>query len=97
MSKQGDPSEGRQINPKISDGLHDRLEELARIHQSDKYFVLKVALEYGARYFKRAWAEYGEVRHAEYRDFGDEDQSRNDQQANVLPFTQNANEPREAS
>jgi hypothetical protein len=62
----------KQINPKITAELDERLVELMGVYRAEKYLVVNVALEYGASHFKKAWAEYNnDDRRADFRDADD--------------------------
>ena len=61
----------KQINPQISDELDKRLGEIGDVYEAEKYLIVRVALEYGIRHFKKAWDEYNVVRKPRYDDADD--------------------------
>ncbi len=60
-----------QINPSVKDEVLARLEELGRIYERDRYWVLNVLLEYAVRHAKRAMDESHETAKQQYKDEDD--------------------------
>jgi len=60
-----------QLNPLVPTSVVQRLDELAAVYDDSQYHVLNIALEYGARHFKKAHEEYHALRKDQYQDADD--------------------------
>jgi predicted transcriptional regulator len=67
-------AEGKtQINPQIKTEVYDRLLEIARHYDADKYWVVNVLLQYGTRHWKTAMDEYSRLAKEQGRDVDDDE------------------------
>ena len=65
-------AEGKiQINPQIRVDLYDEIVAISRRYDADKYWILAVLLQYGARHWKAAMDEFHELAKADGTDSDD--------------------------